>query len=84
MFRLILGAGTGTRPDDTNGDNAVDVVRHDLCGVHANAGIMPGNVCPDLIDHSTGIVENHLALGNPPEQTPTVRREHGHEMPTGR
>ena len=84
VVRLIIRAGTGTRPYGFNDQNTVNMIRHHLHSIHANPGIMHGNVCPDLIDHSTGIVQNHLAIGNLPEQTPTVRRADGNEIPTGR
>jgi hypothetical protein len=81
---LVIRAGTGTRPYGVDDDDAVDVVRHHLHGVHTDSGVMRRNLRPDLIDHATSIIQDHLPIDNPSEQTmPTVRAD-GHEIQAGR
>ena len=72
-----------TRPYGINDHNAVAAVRHHLYDVHADSGIMHGNIPPDLTDHATRIGQDHLAINNRPEQAPPVRRADGDEIATG-
>jgi hypothetical protein len=54
-----------------------------LHDVHTDSGIIHRNVCPDLIDHSTRIVQGHLSIYNLSEQATPVSRAEGYEIQTG-